>query len=395
MSTLHLCPAPYATAPPKPPEPEPEKKERFFTDLGAVFRSVGRARDWFAEGAIEGNPLIVLSGPEKKNKSWAAMDLAVATITGGSWLGEFKIARRGPCFYCDGEYGEYDFARRVARICRGAGADPAAIMKTLGHLYSTKLTLKEGNGAFATLLAYAKKVRPALIIVDPFRNHLDGDENLVPIIIQAASRLSELRDAAGCPLMVLHHPNKAGTPSGSRSIQTRADLLITGTDAEEPVYTTTGRRIRARIDPIAVPFSISVEHQDDDDDSIAQTRVRRVVVDPSDLQIDGPSKLARMVLAFLRTQSEPRSANYIAKATQEKSGKSRSNGDVKDALEELRGDGLAECVPSGVVFNGRNHDGWRAVSTRREHQTSGHQTRHQTSGAPANDGDPESGMFDA
>lgn len=82
-----------------------------------------------------------------------------------------------------------------------------------------------------------------------------------------------LRDAARCPVLALHHLNKSGGFTGNRAITTRADLIIEGSDDEKPEYETRGRQLRARIDPIAQPFTISVEHENDDDDTMAATRI--------------------------------------------------------------------------------------------------------------------------
>lgn len=244
-----------------------------WSDLVGALESVGKERPWFAEGAIEGSPIIMFAGPEKSHKSWAAMQLAVATILGGKWLGKFQIKRPGSVAYFDAEYGAYEFARRVARIARGMGAEPRTVLAQIRHFYSSGMLL---NLSDQELQEHGRDIaaqRPALIIVDPLRNHLDGDENSAEAINAAYRALDRLRITGNCPVHVLHHLNKSGGFSGSRAIVTRADLIVEGSDSKTaPQYITRGRTVRAN-DAIVASFSIRVQHEHDHDDTIASTIV--------------------------------------------------------------------------------------------------------------------------
>lgn len=333
-----------------------------WSNLGNALASVGRERDWFAEGAIEGRPIILFSGPEKSHKSWTAMQLATATTVGAAWLGRFPIRRPGPVVYLDGEYGEQEFARRVARIARGIGADPREVVGRILHHYSVGLTLTATDAVFRQVLAAVEAQRPSLIVLDPLRNHLAGDENAAQVIVEAFRCLSALRDAGGCPVLVVHHLNKSGGFSGSRAITTRADLILEGSDGETPQYSARGRTLRPRVDAIAQPFTIDVAHDHDEDDTIAATRmVYSAAGGGSDAALPpGLSALQSKIVQFLDRQKESRAANYIARAL------NRANADVAKALAELVKAGHVELHPGKVLFNGRYSDGY----TRRKHQTS-------------------------
>lgn len=110
------------------------------------------------------------------------MDLAVATVLGGKWLGRFQIHRAGPVVYLDGEYGAHEFVPRVARIARAMGADPRQVLRQVWHLYSTSLVLSSGDAEFARVKEAIGAGKPKLVVLDPLRNHLNGDENSAPVI---------------------------------------------------------------------------------------------------------------------------------------------------------------------------------------------------------------------
>ncbi len=331
-----------------------------FSDLLSAYANVGRLRPWFAEGAIEGTPIIMFSGPEKSHKSWTAMQLAVATVLGNRWLGQFKVKRPGPVVYLDGEYGEYEFTRRIARIARGMGANPLDVLPQIHHLYSAGLTLVATDPTLRASLAAVARVKPSLIVVDPLRNHLSGNENDAHVILDAFKCIASLRDAGKCPVMVLHHLNKSGGFTGSRAITTRADLIIEGSDGLAPSYSVRGRTVRPQLDPIAQPFTIEAAHENDSDDTIAATRITYAAAEdggPSgkagqSAVPPGLSKFHADIYRFLDKQETARSANYVAKVV------GRSAADTKKALNAMTDAGHLEFMAGGAEHKGKAYDGW-------------------------------------
>lgn len=297
-----------------------------WTDLAAAYAARGEKRNWFAEGAIEDQPLVLIVGAEKGWKSWMCIDLAVHTVTGGRWLGRFPIVRPGPVVYIDCEYGGGEFSRRVVRLARGAGRDPAEVFAGIRHLYGG-VRLAAGNAGFAALLAAVEREPPKLIVLDPLRDLLVGSENDSDVVLEALDCASRLRDAARCPVVVLHHLNKSGGYSGSRALWSRPDLILEGSDdRERPEFHAAGRNVR-RGDPLKSGFTIGVEHENDLDDATAASVVWSRFEGESNAQRP-LSKLALTILRMLADGALSRSA--IKRHTR------RSDADVHRALDELQ-----------------------------------------------------------
>jgi len=371
----------------------------FWEDLVSTYANRGDERPWFAEGAIEGTPIVAHVGAEKTCKSWTDMQLVVATVAGGKWLSVFPIRRPGTAIYFDGEYGSDEFVRRIARIARGMGLDPRDVLPHIRYHYSADLTLARTDEVFKTALRLASAEAIALIVLDPYRNHLEGNENDTDVTAKAFRCLRAMRGAAKCPLLFSHHLNKGGNTSGSRAITTMADLIIEGTDAETPTYSTRGRTLRSRIDPIARPFTIELAHEHDHDDSIAATRL---VWTPANTDSEakatlplprGLSAFGEKVLTLLLRQKEPRTTNYIAKVVK------RSQPDTQKELERLLDAGHVQFFEGGVTFNAKVWDGWRAaqhlLSTPTNTPTSSAQTSGTYEGPTSGGTDRESDEFDA
>jgi hypothetical protein len=314
-----------------------------WSNLVEVYSSITAQRDWIAIGAIEGPAIVSFAGPEKKNKSWSAMDLCVSAVDGGKWMGEFKLTVHGSPIYLDAEYQKYEFVRRTARIIRGKGKDPSPILGAIRHYDSSDIVLSPKETRLKNFAADVARDPPPVIVLDPLRNHLDGDENDAKVIIEAIRQLVRIRGAVPCPIVVLHHVNKGGNPAGSRAISTRCDLILEGSDKEVPIYSVKGRKLRAKLDPIAKPFSIDVSHTNDDDDTKARTVVKWV---PQDT----PEALDAAILRELR---EPHTANWLE-------GKLKKNveRDIKPALTRLEAAGKIE--PATVHLGGRDYSGWVA-----------------------------------
>lgn len=309
-----------------------------YVDLLDSLDQLDGTRDWVVDGAIESNPIVVLSGPEKRGKSWMLVDLATSVASATPWLNTFPVPRAGNVVVVDGEYGALEWARRAKRVCAARGLDVKDVFPNIRYYrgaFGFMLDVK--NGPLQELVGDLKRDGADLIIVDPFRNFLEGDENSATDVLKAMRVLASLRGTGGCPVVCAAHLNKSGGLSGSRAIRTRADVLIEGSDEEQPWFSTTGRTLRAA-DAISKRFTVQLSHENDHDDRIASTTLR--------LRFEGEtsskaslSKPAMKMLAALKQRTSPTSANQLGKECGIQGGSARSR-----ALRELEAASLARCA---------------------------------------------------
>ncbi len=304
-----------------------------YSDLLAALDGLTSERAWSLEGAWEGAPIVVMAAPEKALKSWAECDLARAVITGDTWLGAFNAVSTGDVVFIEDENGAAEIARRVARLARGTGQDPREILPRLRHYYATDVFLSKDCEALTRILQDCKEDPPAQIIMGPFRNLVDGDENSNTDVIRAFNILARIRDVAGCAVFLDHHLNKSGQMTGARAMKTRSDLFLEGSDEDVPRYAVRGRTVRTK-DRIAKPFVITIEHENDDDDTVAKTLLRARFEGEKGAPL--LSSTAKAFLAVLRKLDAPASMSKLR-------GFTGTNGThAPKALEELRKAGLAQ-----------------------------------------------------
>lgn len=305
-----------------------------FSDLLGAYDDIGKERDWFAEGAIEASPLVVLAAGEKVGKSWMLIDLAVSTVTGTKWLGGLPIKKPGQSWYLDCEYGEHEFTRRATRIIRGKGFNPRDVLPQIRHVWAVDFRLTHENDLAKRLFEIANSLQPSVICIDPWRNVLPGEENNAKDTIDAMYFAGKFRDHAFCPVIIAHHLNRMGSMSGSRAMMGRADLLIEGTDEECPWFSARGRTLR-RSDAFASKFTVNITHDDDDDDTIATTRLS--------MRFEGDKvakaelrKPALRVLDVIRRNGGKSSCKAIREAL------GMNNTAAKSALDDLEKAGMVE-----------------------------------------------------
>jgi|GEM_PF-5781972 len=328
----YMCRCHDAAAPKAQVEPSE------FSDLAGAHASIGRERDWFAEGAIEGAPLVVLASGEKVGKSWILIDLAVSTVLGTKWLGAFAIKRPGEAWYVDCEYGAVEFARRCARIIRAKGHEPREVLPRIKHIWGGGFQLATDNTLANQLAVLAKVRKPKLVVIDPWRNVISGDENSAADTIASMSIADQLRSMAEhCPFVFAHHLNRQGSMSGSRALKGRADLFLEGSDEEQPWFASIGRTLR-RDDPISRRFMVSIDHDNDNDDTIATTRLS-LRYEGDAVAKSGLSKTALRVLNALRRSPVAMGVNDIKRVTHITNGS-----ELKRALSDLKSAGVANCV---------------------------------------------------
>jgi RecA-family ATPase len=182
-------------------------------------------REMLVDGLIPAKIAAGLYGEGAVGKSLLALMLAVACVTGTTWLG--RTVKRGPVIYLCCEDDEDEVHRRLAAICAFLQIDLAA----LGDLIIVPLadedaTLAATDGRSSVLtttwlymdvVELAARVRPVLVIGDTLADILAATENDRMVAKQFVKKMRPLATPYGGTFLVLAHPSLSGITSGRGS----------------------------------------------------------------------------------------------------------------------------------------------------------------------------------
>lgn len=171
--------------------------------------SAAEARDlpppeWLVPGAILAEGFTLLYGPQKKGKSYAALDLALSVVHGRKWLNAWHVLRTGTVLYLALE-GHAETTKRAEAWCRHHGVEPSERLLIIGGLRFTDESINE-----ALRLAIEGIEDLSLVVVDTVARAMVGlDENIARDQSIIADRFDRLSRDAGCPVLAVHHSGKA------------------------------------------------------------------------------------------------------------------------------------------------------------------------------------------
>jgi len=178
---------------------------------------------WLIEGVIQAASFVVIWGPPASFKTFAAVAMAGAVVTGLDWLGP-KVLTPGAVAYvpADDLYGFRDRWDRWWCDTAGYGYEKDVPMFT----WKEELNLFDGNG-FDAFLAEVRRVRPSLIVLDTWARLIaGGDENQQKDTTRAIQRVDALR-REGATVLALHHSGVEGKRErGSSALGAAADTVI-------------------------------------------------------------------------------------------------------------------------------------------------------------------------
>jgi RecA-family ATPase len=180
-------------------------------------------RLWHVDGLIPGRTVSILSGDGGVGKTLLALQLAIATATGTSWIGHAPA--RGPVVFISAEDDHDELHRRLYDVAAGQGLR----VEDLGDLHLLSLSGKdavlaypqpgsdavEASPLFKAIEDAITKICPALVVLDPLADMFAGNEI---VRVQARQFIGLLRGLAlrsGAAVLLLSHPSQSGINSGS------------------------------------------------------------------------------------------------------------------------------------------------------------------------------------
>jgi hypothetical protein len=160
---------------------------------------------WHVDDMIAGGGCTMVPGTPKSAKSLLMLDLAVATATGGKWLGR-KVNCPGTVLLMDCETSARRMKERIERLRKGRGL----LRADLGNLHVLRspppLLNRDENLNVLRALVWSEE--PALVIVDPLIRFHDLEENSAAEMSTLLTGLRSLTQETGTTLVVVHHMSK-------------------------------------------------------------------------------------------------------------------------------------------------------------------------------------------
>jgi RecA-family ATPase len=147
----------------------------------------------------------IIGGEPKCCKSFLALDLAVAVAAGTPCLRRFPVVRPGRVLLYPAEDALHIVRRRLDGICAAAGLDLAELDLQVITAPSLRLDLEADRASLDETVA---RLRPRLLILDPFVRLHRIDENISGEVAPLLAFLRELQRRHAIAVVVVHHAKK-------------------------------------------------------------------------------------------------------------------------------------------------------------------------------------------
>lgn len=262
-----------------------------------------QAARWLVESLWAAEGVGVIGGTPKSCKTWLALDLAVAVASGSPALGRFPVPNPGPVLAYGAEDGPEQLRDRLLSIAQARNLHLADLDLFLLTVPSLRLDSALDR---ARLDATLERLRPRLLLLDPFVRLHRSDENSAADMAALLGELRDLQRRHHLAIILVHHLRKNAAASlGGQALRGSGDLHAWG---DSNLY------LRRRDDHL----SLSIEHRAAPAPDPLRLALRDdpaphlVVVDP-DQTPDHPSHvdLADRVLDLIRKNPVPLTRDAI------------------------------------------------------------------------------------
>lgn len=196
----------------------------YLSDEKRLFELSGQKPDWLIPDLIERGTKTLIVGEPKSYKTWVALNLAWSVISGDAFMGnpDWHPVQSGlQVMLVEEEGSPYRLAERVSKVWGGKLTGKFHAI----HRQGVKLDDIE---SFSILRQEVLRVRPDLLIFDPYASLHLQDENTVQGTMLVQDALNTiLRALPSVAIVTLHHtPKEATGPRGSGALWGASDVLI-------------------------------------------------------------------------------------------------------------------------------------------------------------------------
>jgi hypothetical protein len=197
---------------PTPPAPFPVVRP---CDLQA---SSAATTPWLIDQLWTVQAVGIIGGNPKCNKTWLALEMAVAVASGCACLDRFAVPSAGPVLLYAAEDSAADLRLRLESLAHHHAIPLACLDIRIIAVDSLRLDrTADQERLAATLLLH----RPALLILDPLVRLHAIDENAAGEIAALLGYLRALQRQSGSAIALTHHAGKKGAAHGGAGYSLR------------------------------------------------------------------------------------------------------------------------------------------------------------------------------
>jgi hypothetical protein len=178
--------------------------------------------EWLVDGLVPLHGLTILGGNPKSGKTLFALDLCISVATCGAFLGRDTSPAAFLFVTEEGTPGEMRKRFRRLIASRGVPSLPGRVIHRRGIRFDDPRSWQSVREAIGRL------DQPTLLVLDPLRDLLVGDENDSNTIATVARAIHAiLRDYEQVTVVLLHHLSKRGDGDGGQRL--RGSTALWGT----------------------------------------------------------------------------------------------------------------------------------------------------------------------
>jgi hypothetical protein len=164
-------------------------------------------RRWLITGLWSEEAVGIVGGEPKCCKSFLALDMAVSVAAGTPCLRRFPVTHAGRVLLYAAEDALHVVRRRLEGICAAAAVPLPDLDVQVITAPTVRLDLEADR---ASLDETVTKLRPRLLVLDPFVRLHRIDENASGEVAPLLAYLRELQRRHGVAVAVVHHAKKGG-----------------------------------------------------------------------------------------------------------------------------------------------------------------------------------------
>mgnify|MGYP001373146232 CR=1 FL=1 len=249
----------------------------------------------------------VIGGEPKTCKTFMALEMAIAVSSGRPFLRHFTVENPGRVLLFTAEDPLHVVRRRLAVIAAASGADFSACDIQVITVPVLRLDLPEHRSALTDAV---ERLKPRLLILDPFIRLHRVDENHSGEIAPLLAYLRAVQKTFGTSIVVVHHARKrTGSARAGQSLRGSSEFHAW---YDSHLYLTRQGKDGLRLD---------VEHRSAE--SCEGIRLSIVPTDDSlrldvkavaSIEEELPVNLEDRIIGFLRSVEAPQSLNTIRNA---------------------------------------------------------------------------------